>query len=53
MTAGDEALRNLVSVADALVQAAIAREESRGAHARVDFPDRDDRDFRVRIVVRG
>ena len=42
-----------VSEAEALVQAAIAREESRGAHARVDFPDRDDDDFRLRIVVRG
>ena len=49
----DDELRNLVSVAEALVQAAIAREESRGAHARVDFPDRDDDDFRLRIVVRG
>lgn len=51
--AGDDALRNLVAVADALVQAAIAREESRGAHARVDFPERDDAEFRLRIVVRG
>ena len=50
---GDDELRNLVTVAAALVQAAIAREESRGAHARVDFPDRDDDEFRVRIVVRG
>ena len=49
----DDALRNLVTAADALVQAAIAREESRGAHARVDFPERDDADFRLRIVVRG
>ncbi len=49
----DDELRNLVSVAEALVQAAIAREESRGAHARIDFPDRDDDEFRLRIVVRG
>ncbi|MGH9226735.1 MAG: FAD-binding protein, partial [Acidimicrobiales bacterium] len=31
-------LRNLVGVADALVGSATAREESRGAHARTDFP---------------
>ena len=49
----DDELANLVTVAGALVQAAIAREESRGAHARVDFPERDDAEFRLRIVVRG
>jgi L-aspartate oxidase len=49
----DDELRNLVTVAEALVQAAIAREESRGAHARVDHPERDDDAFRLRIVVRG
>ncbi len=51
--AADDELANLVTVAGALVQAAIAREESRGAHARVDFPERDDAEFRLRIVVRG
>ncbi|TCC41133.1 L-aspartate oxidase [Kribbella speibonae] len=33
---------NLVTVASALVAAATAREESRGAHWREDHPDRDD-----------
>jgi L-aspartate oxidase len=33
--------RNLLAVAEALVQAALGREESRGAHYRVDFPERD------------
>jgi L-aspartate oxidase len=33
---------NLLAVATALVQAAVAREETRGAHWREDFPDRDD-----------
>jgi L-aspartate oxidase len=46
--AGHE-LRNLGTVAQALVAAASAREESRGAHTRTDFPDRSD-DFRVRLV---
>ncbi|HVL36628.1 MAG TPA: succinate dehydrogenase flavoprotein subunit, partial [Burkholderiales bacterium] len=36
-------LQNLVDVALATVHSAEARRESRGAHARIDFPDRDDR----------
>src|SRR5581483_3938770 len=43
-------LRNLVDVGDALVAAALAREESRGAHTRTDFPDTDPA-FRCRLVV--
>ncbi len=36
-------LENLVEVALATVASALARTESRGAHARVDYPARDDR----------
>jgi succinate dehydrogenase/fumarate reductase flavoprotein subunit len=49
----DLALRNLATVADALIAAATAREESRGAHTRVDFPERDDRGWRARAVIGG
>jgi len=35
-------LENLVEVAQATVVSAAARKESRGAHSRVDYPDRDD-----------
>src|SRR5581483_1512060 len=52
--AGDDAagheLRNLATVAQAIVAAASAREESRGAHTRTDFPDTADA-FRVRLVL--
>jgi len=42
-------LRNLVTVAAALVDGALAREESRGAHARTDHPDARE-DFQLRLV---
>jgi L-aspartate oxidase len=32
--------RNLLTVAEVIVQAALAREESRGAHFRMDFPEK-------------
>ena len=38
-------LDNLVAQAAVTVNGAVAREESRGAHAREDFPDRDDKDW--------
>jgi len=43
-------LRNLGTVAQALIAAAIAREESRGAHTRTDFPATSEQ-FRLRLVT--
>ena len=45
-------LRNLASVAGAVLAAAAARRESRGAHTRLDHPDTDAA-FHRRLVVRG
>jgi len=35
-------LANMITLADLLTKSALKREESRGAHCRKDFPDRDD-----------
>ncbi len=41
---------NLLAVAWATLESAIARTESRGAHARDDFPDRDDQAWLVHLL---
>jgi len=46
----DPEVANLASTGWALVHAALAREESRGAHTRVDYPDPSPR-FEVRLVL--
>jgi fumarate reductase flavoprotein subunit len=38
-------LGSMLDCAEAVVQSAAARKESRGAHQRLDFPERDDRKF--------
>jgi L-aspartate oxidase len=45
-------LANLVTVAGTLLSVAGQREETRGAHARADYPATDDA-WRCRLVVRG
>jgi len=41
------------SVARAILQSALARTESRGAHYRNDFPQRDDANFQKHSIYRG
>jgi succinate dehydrogenase / fumarate reductase, flavoprotein subunit len=36
-------LRSMLSVAEAIIRAALSREESRGGHQREDFPGMDER----------
>jgi succinate dehydrogenase / fumarate reductase flavoprotein subunit len=45
-------LRNLIDVSDAVARSALTREESRGAHSRLDFPDTGDEWATVNVVVR-
>ena len=42
---------SLVTVGSLIVQAALTREESRGAHSRTDFPDRDDVHWKRRVFT--
>ena len=44
-------LGNLLQVSHSIVQGAIARKESRGAHFRSDFPERDDLHFRKTTIA--
>ncbi|OEJ69166.1 succinate dehydrogenase flavoprotein subunit [Magnetovibrio blakemorei] len=44
-------LENLLACAQATVHSALNREESRGAHARDDFPDRNDDDWMKHTVA--
>jgi succinate dehydrogenase / fumarate reductase flavoprotein subunit len=46
------ALRSLMITAEAVTRAALVREESRGAHTRVDFPTERDEWLQYNVVVR-
>jgi succinate dehydrogenase / fumarate reductase flavoprotein subunit len=44
-------LGHILDLAEAIAQGALWREESRGAHCREDFPDRDDEKFLAHTLV--
>ncbi len=50
--AADYELRNMITVARLIVESALARRESRGAHYRSDFPDTSD-EWQRHIVLGG
>lgn len=45
-------LANMICTAQLVTRAALTREESRGAHYRTDFPDRDDANWQRHILLR-
>ncbi|MFA6145631.1 MAG: FAD-dependent oxidoreductase [Sulfurimonas sp.] len=44
--------RNSLTVAEAMIMSALAREESRGSHYRDDFPRKDDKEYKVNTIIR-
>ena len=38
-------LENMLELAEVMLVGGIARQESRGAHSRLDYPERDDRNW--------
>ncbi len=44
-------LGNMLEYAEATVASALFRKESRGAHSRIDYPDRDDKNFLKHTLV--
>ncbi|MCX6074845.1 MAG: FAD-dependent oxidoreductase [Campylobacterales bacterium] len=44
--------RNSLTVAEAMVMSALAREESRGSHYRDDFPTKNDKEYKVNTIIR-
>jgi len=44
-------LDSMFRVAEVILMGAIWRKESRGAHARIDYPDRDDKNFLAHTLV--
>ena len=45
-------LRNLLAFSEAIALSALERKESRGAHTRLDYPDKDEAEGTVNIVIR-
>ena len=44
-------LRNIVTIADIIVESALLRKESRGLHFTVDFPESDDQNWKVETIA--
>jgi succinate dehydrogenase / fumarate reductase flavoprotein subunit/fumarate reductase flavoprotein subunit len=44
-------LRNMLAVAEMTARSALTRQESRGSHARTDFPERDDANWLCNVIV--
>ena len=52
VTANLVELRNIALVANLVVQSALSRRESRGLHYNIDYPDKDDSNFRRDTILK-
>ena len=53
LSAAEWRVASIVTVGRLMAKAALRREETRGGHARTDFPVRDDVKFKVHIAERS
>ena len=44
-------LKSMLTVSEAVAKAALARQESRGAHSRLDYPNMDEKFGKLHVVV--
>lgn len=43
--------RNMAVIAGSVIRSALSRKESRGAHYLIDFPDRDDKNYKIDTII--
>ena len=44
-------LNNLLTISEAITMAALERKESRGAHFREDYPDKDEKSGKFNLII--